>query len=145
MFPVESKILIVDDSHFSRTVLKNGLKDLKFWKILEADSAKGAKALLMEDEQQKQPVHLMIADVHMPEVSGIELLRWVRNQDRIKNLPVIILTTAQEKAAILEAGKLGVSHYMIKPFDHAVLKDRMLSAWEKHGQKWFETSGKING
>jgi two-component system, chemotaxis family, chemotaxis protein CheY len=144
MFPVDSKILIVDDSHFSRTVMKNGLKDLKFWKILEADSAKAAKKLLMEDEQQKQPIHLMICDVHMPELSGIDLLRWVRNQEAIKNLPVIILTTAQEKTAILEAGKLGVSHYMIKPFDGPTLKDRMISAWEKHGHKWFELTSKVN-
>ncbi len=142
MFPVESKILIVDDSHFSRTVLKSGLKEMKYWKILEADSAKAAKSLLQEDEQTKQPVHLMICDVHMPELSGLELLRWVRNQEVIKNLPVIILTTAQEKAAILEAGKLGVSHYMIKPFDAATLKERMASAWEKHGQKWVSSFAK---
>lgn len=142
MFPVEAKILIVDDSHFSRTVLKNGLKELNFWKIMEADSAKAAKHLLMEDEQVKQPVHLLICDVHMPELSGLELLRWVRNQDKIKNLPVIMLTTAQEKGAILEAGKLGVSHYMIKPFDASILRDRMVSAWEKHGQKWFNENSK---
>jgi len=142
MFPAESKILIVDDSHFSRNILKGGLKDLNFWKIMEADSAKTAKNLLMEDEQVQQPVHLMICDVHMPEVTGIDLLRWVRNQDRIKNMPVIILTTAQEKKAILEAGKLGVSHYMIKPFDLNTLRNRLTSAWEKHGQKWFGDSAK---
>ena len=142
MFPVDAKILIVDDSNFSRTVLKNGLKEMKYWKILEAESAKNAKSLLIEDEQVMQPVHLMIADVHMPEINGIELLRWVRAQEKIKNMPVIILTTAQEKTAILEAGKLGVSHYMIKPFDVSTLKDRLTSAWEKHGQKWYETAGK---
>ena len=140
MFPADSKILIVDDSNFSRTVLKNGLKELKFWKILEADSAKAAKEILTEDAQVKQPVHLMICDVHMPEINGLELLRWLRAQEKIKNMPVIMLTTAQEKSAILEAGKLGVSHYMIKPFDAATLKDRMVSAWEKHGQKWAESN-----
>jgi len=138
MFPVDAKILIVDDSNFSRSILKNALNDLKYWKILEADHAKIAKALLQEEEQQTQPVHLLIADIHMPDTSGLELLRWVRNQDQIKNLPVIILTTAQEKAAILEAGKLGVSHYMIKPFDLSTLRERMTSAWEKHGQKWYD-------
>lgn len=142
MFPVDSKILIVDDSNFSRMVVKKGLKELKYWKMLEADSAKQAKELLLQDEQQKQPVHLMICDVHMPEVNGIELLRWVRNQDKIKDLPVIILTSAQEKTAILEAGKLGVSHYMIKPFEPTTLRDRMNSAWEKHGQKWMEMISK---
>lgn len=136
MFPVDSKILIVDDSNFSRTVLKGALRDLKYWKIMEANSAMVAKALLVEDEQIKQPVHLMICDVHMPEQTGIDLLRWVRTEERLKTLPVIILTTAQEKAMILEAGKLGVSHYMIKPFEISTLKERMLSAWERHGARW---------
>jgi response regulator of citrate/malate metabolism len=57
-------------------------------------------------------------------------------------MPVIILTTVQEKGGILEAGKLGVSHYMIKPFDLATLKDRMVSTWNKHGQVYFQNSKK---
>jgi two-component system, chemotaxis family, chemotaxis protein CheY len=138
MFPVDSKILIVDDSNFARTVLKNGLRDLKFWKILEAENAKIAQSLLLEDEQKKDPVHLMIADLHMPEMTGIDLLRWVRAQDRFRSLPVIFLTAVQEKGNILEAGKLGVSHYMIKPFDEATLRDRITSTWEKHGQRYAE-------
>ena len=145
MFPVDTKILIVDDSSFARTVLKTGLRDLKFWKILEADSAKSAINILLEPEQKKDPVHLLIADVHMPEMNGLELLRWVRVQDRFRAMPVIILTTVQEKGGILEAGKLGVSHYMIKPFDSDTLRDRMTSTWEKHGQKYWEDLKKVPG
>jgi two-component system chemotaxis response regulator CheY len=139
MFPVDSKILIVDDSQFARKTLKDSLKILKYWKILEAGDAKSAQSLLMEDEQVKDPVHLIISDLHMPEMDGIELLKWVRGEERIKAMPVIILTTVQEKAGILEAGKLGVSHYMIKPYDLATLKERMISTWDKHGQKYFES------
>lgn len=142
MYPVDAKILIVDDSQYSRKVLKDSLRALKFWKILEAADARQAQDLLMEDEQQKDPVHLLISDLHMPEMSGLELLRWVRTQEKYQALPVIILTTAQEKNQILEAGKLGVSHYMIKPFDTATLKDRMVSTWDKHGQKFFASNPK---
>ncbi len=137
MFPVDSKILIIDDSNFSRTVLKGALRDLRFWKIMEATSGAAAKAMLLEDEQAKQPVHLIICDIHMPEMSGLDLLRWIRTQEHSKNLPVIILTTAHEKEMIVEAGKLGISHYMIKPFDVSTLKDRMVSAWQRHGARWY--------
>lgn len=142
MYPVDAKILIVDDSQYSRHALRDCLISLKFWKILEASDARQAQDLLSEDEQQKDPVHLMISDLHMPEMSGLELLRWVRTQEKYQGLPVIILTTAQEKNGILEAGKLGVSHYMIKPFDVATLKDRMVSTWDKHGKKFFESNQK---
>ena len=137
MFPAEAKILIVDDSSFSRNALKDSLRNLKFWKIMEAADAKIAQNMLMDDEHIKDPIHLVIADIHMPEISGIEFLKWVRAQERYKALPVIILTTYQEKNGILEAGKLGVSHYMIKPFDTATLKERMTSTWEKHGARYF--------
>ncbi len=140
MFPVDSKILIVDDSQFARKTLKDSLRALKFWKIIEATDAKNAQDILMEDEQVRDPVHLLISDLHMPEVSGLELLRWVRAQERLQAMPVIILTTVQEKQGILEAGKLGVSHYMIKPFDVATLKERMVSTWDKHGQKYFQAN-----
>ena len=139
MFPADSKILIVDDSSFARTIVKNSLKELKFWKILEADTAKVAQDLLQEDEQKKDRVTLLIADIHMPNVTGIELLKWVRSSEDWKSLPVIILTSSQEKAEILEAGKWGASHFLIKPFDTAVLRDRMANTWLKHGEKWVAT------
>lgn len=142
MFPVDSKILIVDDSNFARAALKEGLKALQYWRILEAENAKVAQELLIGDEQKKDPIHLMICDVHMPELSGLELLQWVRGHASLKGMPIIMLTTEQERAAILDAGKLGVSHYMIKPFDPHTLKERLSSTWEKHGQKWFEMCAK---
>jgi two-component system chemotaxis response regulator CheY len=139
MFPFEAKILIVDDSSFARTMLKSGLRELKYSKILEATDAKIAKGLFIEQEQVNHPVHLLICDIHMPDMSGLELLKWVRAQERLKKMPVIILTSSQEKTEILEAGKLGVSHYMVKPFDTLTLKDKISSTWQKHGQKFFES------
>jgi two-component system chemotaxis response regulator CheY len=136
MFPADSKIMVVDDSSFARTIVKNSLKELKYWKILEADNAKSAQDLFQEEEQKKDRVHLLICDIHMPNMNGIELLKWVRATESWKDLPVIILTSSQEKAEILEAGKLGASHFLIKPFDTAVLRDRLASTWTKHGEKW---------
>ncbi len=141
MFPVDSKILIVDDSSFARTMLKNSLVELKYWKLLEAQEARTAQKILLDEEQVKNPVHLVIVDIHMPEMSGLQLLKWLRERQTFKNLPVVILTSSQDKTEILEAGKLGVSHYMIKPFDMATLKEKLNSTWQKHGQKYFEVLG----
>lgn len=139
MFPVDAKILLVDDSSFSRTALKTGLKEMKYWKIMEASDAKIAKSIFQEPEQQTDPIHLLICDIHMPNMSGIDLVRWLRSQELTKNLPVIILTSSQDRTEILEAGKIGVSHYMIKPFDALTLKDKINSTWHKHGQSYYES------
>lgn len=139
MFPTDSKILMIDDSSFARGMLKNALKELKFWKILEAKDAKSAQVLLQEPEQRKDPIHLIITDIHMPEVNGLEFLRWVRAQPDFKAVPVIVLTSSQEKTEILEAGKLGASHYIVKPFDSRMLGEKMASTWAKHGQKYFDS------
>lgn len=144
MFPADSKILIVDDSSFARTILKNSLREMKFWKILEANDSKSAQAMLAENDQVADPVHLVITDIHMPEMTGLHLLRWIRENDGLKALPVIILTSSQDKNDILEAGKLGASHFIIKPFDTESLRDRMSATWSKHGQKYVETLPKKN-
>lgn len=139
MFPIDSKILIVDDSTFARSVLKRSLRDLKYWKILEASAVEAAKGLMAEDEQQKDPVHLVITDIQMPTASGLDFLRWIRAREEIKTIPVIVVSNSQEKSIIFEAGKLGVSHYMVKPFDTGTLREKMNSTWEKHGQKYLES------
>ena len=136
MFPSDAKILIVDDSSFSRNIVKNGLKELKYWKLYEAENAVNAQVTLAQEFKAGDPVQLMICDIHMPEMTGIELLKWVRARDVFKSLPVIIITSSQEKAEVLEAAKLGVSHFMIKPFDALTLKDRLTAAWDKHGQHY---------
>ena len=134
MFPADSKILIVDDSSFSRNIVKNGLKELKYWKLYEAENAINAQIALAQEVKAGDPIQLMIADIHMPDMTGIELLRWARARDIFKTLPVIIITSSQEKSEVVEAAKLGVSHFLIKPFDAQTLKDRLFAAWEKHGQ-----------
>jgi two-component system chemotaxis response regulator CheY len=138
MFPEDSKILIVDDSSFARTMLKNCLKELKYWKLLEAENAKRAQELLREEEQLRDPVHLILTDVQMPEMTGLQLLGWVRAEPAWADVPVIVLTSSQTKGDIIEAGRLGVSHFLIKPFNTVTLGERMASAWEKHGRSYFE-------
>jgi len=120
--------------------VKNGLKELKYWKLFEAENAKSAQENILGEEKTGLPIHLMICDVHMPEMTGIELLKWVRSREQTKGLPVIILTSSQEKSEVVQAAALGVSHFMIKPFDVGTLKDRLQSAWVKHGYAFAAAS-----
>lgn len=139
MFPVDAKILIIDDSNFSRSMLVNALKSLKYWKIIEANGPRQAQTLMSEEEQKKDPIHLVFCDQQMPEVLGLEFIKWMRTVESYKNLPVVMLTSSQEKGVIIEAGKLGISSYIIKPFDLATLRTRMAAVWEKQGQKFYES------
>lgn len=134
MFPENTKILIVDDSTFSRNIIKSGLKELKYWRLYEAESASAAQESIIAEEKNGEPIQLMIADIHMPEMTGLELLKWVRAREKSKSLPVIIVTTSQEREDVIRAATLGVSHFMVKPFDPVTLKERLGSVWERHGQ-----------
>jgi two-component system, chemotaxis family, chemotaxis protein CheY len=137
VFPLDSKILVVEDSSFSRTVTRNGLKELGFTRIMEAADAKIAKTLFLESEQIADPFHLLVADIHMPEVSGLELVRWLREHKSLSEIPIIILTSSQDKKEVLEAGMLGVGTYMIKPFEVSLLKERLESTWQRQGEKYL--------
>jgi two-component system, chemotaxis family, chemotaxis protein CheY len=138
MFATDTRILVVDDSTFSRNIVKNGLTEMQFWKISEAGSAKEAQDILISQEKANEPIQLLICDVHMPGMTGIELLKWIRGSPTLAGMPVIILTSSQEKKEVVNAARLGVSHFVIKPFELSTLKERLVSAWEKHGKSFLE-------
>jgi two-component system chemotaxis response regulator CheY len=138
MFPADSKILIVDDSTFARQTMKNSLREMKFWKIVEAADVKTAQAAITESNKLKEPVHLVVTDIHMPELTGLHFLKWIRTQDEYKGLPVIIITSSQDKMEILEAGKLGASSFIIKPYNEETFRERLGATWERFGQKYAQ-------
>ncbi len=140
MFPSDTKVLIIDDSSFSRNVVKNGLKELSFWKIFEAESAETAQELILEEEKTESPISLIFCDIHMPKMTGIDFVRWLRSREETRGVPVIILTSSQEKAEVVQAAMLNVSHFLIKPFNLAAMKERLESAWDKHGRSFLDTA-----
>lgn len=138
MFPLDTKILIVDDSVYFRKDMKDRLWSLNYRNVLEADGVKLAKQILVEREQIKKPVQLVFTDVHMQEETGIDLIRWLREVEKFRLLPVIVLTTSQEKGEILEAAKMSVSHFIIKPFNTETLTERMETTWARQGRRYVE-------
>jgi len=104
------KILIVDDSKTSLMVLRNILAKHKF-EVVEAESAKEAMQILDADSL----IDLVISDIMMPEISGLQLLQHIRKTPKYQDIPVIMCTAAGDRNSVVKAGTLKVSGYIVKP------------------------------
>jgi two-component system chemotaxis response regulator CheY len=113
-------ILVVDDFSTMRRIIKGLLQDLGFPNITEADDGLTALPLLKAGN-----FDLLITDWNMPGMQGVELLRQVRADERLKKLPVLMLTAEAKREQIVEAAQAGVSGYVIKPFTAATLKEKI--------------------
>jgi two-component system chemotaxis response regulator CheY len=119
-------ILIVDDFSTMRQIVKKSLKQLGFDNVTEAvDGADALKKL------QSEEFKFIISDWNMPNMMGIELLRAVRGDDKLKNLPFLMVTAEAQKDNILEAAKAGVSQYIIKPFTVDSLEQKIDAIFSK--------------
>ena len=119
-FNTEMKILVVDDFATMRKIIKNILGQLGFKNIIEADDGTTAWEIL-----QKESVDLIISDWNMPKMSGLELLKKVRADERLKDTPFLMVTAEAQKENIIEAAKHGVSQYIVKHFTPETLKEKL--------------------
>ena len=113
-------ILVVDDFNTMRRIVKNCLKTLGFSNITEA--VDGKEAL---DKLRAQEFKFVVSDWNMPNMMGIDLLKAVRGDEKLKTLPFLMVTAEAQKENIIEAAKAGVSNYIIKPFTAEVLQQKM--------------------
>lgn len=120
------KILIVDDFSTMRRIIKNLLRDLGFSNTHEADDGVTALPMLRSGD-----FDFLITDWNMPGMSGIELLRAVREDDKLNTLPVLMVTAEAKRDQIIEAAKAGVNGYVVKPFTAAALKEKIEKIFER--------------
>jgi two-component system chemotaxis response regulator CheY len=119
------KILLVDDSQTMRRIVKGVLKELGFTHTVEADNGQRALELLKAEK-----VDFIVSDWHMPEMTGIELLKAVRASEEWKDLPFLMVTAEGKSQQVLEAVKNQVSNYVVKPFTPATLEDKIKKIFE---------------
>jgi two-component system chemotaxis response regulator CheY len=105
-------ILVVDDASTMRITLKNMLQTFGFESVLDTSSAKEATSLL---EKSGNSIGLILSDYNMPEVNGLQFLAQIRQNPLFKETPFIMITAEGEKRVMIEAIKLGVTQYLIKP------------------------------
>jgi len=117
---MDIRILVVDDLEAMRMSVSSILKHLGFACITEAPDGHTALAMLRSDR-----VDLVITDLDMPGMDGIELLQAVRSDADLKHVPVLFMTGEAEKTRVLEAAQAGVNDYVLKPFTVAVLDQKI--------------------
>jgi two-component system chemotaxis response regulator CheY len=120
MIDTKMKILTVDDFSTMRRIIKNLLRQLGYTNIVEAED--GRKAL---DQLKKGKVDLVISDWNMPNMDGLDLLKAIRSDDNLKDIPVLMVTAEAIKEKIVDAVKLGVNNYIVKPFTAETLKEKI--------------------
>jgi two-component system, chemotaxis family, chemotaxis protein CheY len=104
-------VLIVDDFATMRRIIKGVLKQLGFNNLIEAED--GEIAL---KELRKEKVGLIVSDWNMPNMTGLELLKAVRADSSLKNIPFLMVTAEGQKENVIQAVQAGVSNYIVKPF-----------------------------
>ena len=103
--------LIADDYSTARRLIKDSLQQMGFT-CLEAENGNQAIALI-----QQTTLDFVIADVNMPEKNGLELLKKIRSDDNMNDLPVVLTMLEPFEDLIFDAKKLGMNDYLVKPFD----------------------------
>ncbi|WP_459863694.1 chemotaxis response regulator CheY [Endothiovibrio diazotrophicus] len=122
------KILIVDDFSTMRRIVKNLLRDLGFNNTHEADDGLTALPML-----QSGDFDFLVTDWNMPGMQGIDLLKAVRADPRLAQLPVLMVTAESKREQIVEAAQAGVNGYIVKPFTAQTLKEKIERIFERMG------------
>jgi len=118
---------IIETMKFNRTVSSLNVD----CSINEAKNGEEAINFLMESDQLPD---IIILDLNMPKINGIEFLKIMKSYDKLKGIPTIILTTSTSQKDLLECNKIGVSGYMVKPlkYENYVTKiTKTLSYWSE--------------
>ena len=100
-------------------------------RILAVDDNSISLATIEQELKRERP-NLILMDIQMAQKSGIETLQEIRRMEKCKDIPVIMLTSRQDKASVVESSKLGVFDYVVKPFQGDDLRRRIENALRDH-------------
>lgn len=123
-------VLVVDDASFIRDLVKKCLRNyFPGMRIEDAVNGRKAQALL-----SREAFDLVLCDWEMPEMSGLELLTWCREQESLKGMPFVMVTSRGDKENVVQAIQAGVSGYVSKPFTNEQLITKVKQALHKVGK-----------
>ncbi|MBI4698361.1 MAG: chemotaxis response regulator CheY [Nitrospirae bacterium] len=126
MYDYKMKVLVVDDFSTMRRIVKNLLKQIGFENIEEAED--GAQAY---SKLKGGGFGLVVSDWNMPNMDGLELLKKVRSDAELKDMPILMVTAEAEKEKVVLAIQAGVNNYVVKPFTGEILKDKLDKVFER--------------
>lgn len=115
------KILIVDDFATMRKIVRTLFERIGFHKLAEAEDGVDALSKL-----RATPFDFIVSDWNMPNMMGLDLLKAVRADDQLKEIPFLMITAESQKENVVQAVQAGVSNYVVKPFNQDVIETKLL-------------------
>ena len=122
----DMNILIVDDFSTMRRIIKNLLRDLGFNNTSEADDGQTALPMLKSGK-----FDFLVTDWNMPGMDGLTLLKTVRSDEELCDMPVLMVTAEAKRDQIVVAAEAGVNGYVVKPFTAATLKEKIEKIFQR--------------
>ncbi|MBI5741936.1 MAG: chemotaxis response regulator CheY [Nitrospirae bacterium] len=120
------RILVVDDFSTMRRIVKNLLRQIGYEYIEEAED--GAQAY---SKLKNGGFGFVVSDWNMPNMDGLDLVKKVRSDPELKDLPILMVTAEAEKEKVITAIQAGVNNYIVKPFTGETLKEKMDKIFER--------------
>ena len=115
-------ILLIEDDSVDAMTVKRAMRDLHVTNDL-VHAVNGEDAIKYLTDPEKEKPFVIILDLNMPKMNGVEFLKIVKSKLNLKTIPVIVFTTSKEKQDVLESFQLGAAGYMTKPVDYAKFVD----------------------
>jgi CheY-like chemotaxis protein len=131
--PKEIKIMIVDDELTSRLVIQRLLLKCGYQDITVVASAKEALRLLKEQTPPKY--HVVISDIKMPEMDGIELLQVIMSDPELRHIPVIMMSAIEELQLVYQCLSKGATDYLVKPVRQQQVQNLWQNVWRKRQEQ----------
>ncbi len=124
---ISKKIIVIDDSRTVRVEVIAILRELGFLNIQEAIDGKDAWKSIAAEGSANEPFELILSDINMPKMTGLQLLKKIKATACYSKVPVIMISAESEQMTILESISEGASDYILKPFNKKVVKDKILA------------------
>jgi two-component system chemotaxis response regulator CheY len=118
-----ARVLIVDDSSVMRKIVGRSLRQAGLDVVQLLEASNGSEALSLAREN---PVDLILSDINMPLMDGLEFVRQLRGIESTQQTPVVMITTEAGEGHVVEALSLGASGYIRKPFTPEQIKERII-------------------
>lgn len=120
--------LVVDDFPTMRRIVRSLLKELGFTNVDEAEDGQDALNKLRSGSFE-----FVVSDWNMPNLDGLEMLKEIRQDEALKDLPVLMVTAEAKKENIIAAAQAGANGYVVKPFTAATLEEKLNKIFDKLG------------